>query len=526
MRPAITRAKVSLALLLACWGLTSAGCGSSSRHDEGNVENNTAPLPENVQRSWYVVEMQGSKVGFRCQTVCELQFPNERLRQIESIDELVIKRLGQETKQQIRAVALETLDGQVRSLEYEVQLGQTPQKTRASVQGDQLVLIRDEGGKPTTTTLPWSSDIRGYFAVQQSLQEKPMQPGEQRQLTAILPLLDHIATTTLVAGEYETIAEAADSEQLLKITETLTLPDGNTMQGTLWVDESGEVQKQAQEPLVVRLATREEALGAGDTEAIDLVADVLVPVDRPIPFHSMQRRIVYEVTLADGDPAKLFPASPAQQVESIDDHTARITVLSVSPDLAPGDKTPPTPADSAPSMWIESDHPAIVRFATKAATAPRTTWLKAKAIEDFVFGFVTEKGYSQAFSSAAEVLALREGDCTEHAVLLAALCRAKEIPCRVAMGLVYVPDRQAFAYHMWNEAWIDDQWIPLDATQGRGGVASDHLKLAHSSLDGPASYASFLPVLQVLGRLEIKIVETQLTDGDEEAEEKPAEVVE
>ena len=41
-------------------------------------------------------------------------------------------------------------------------------------------------------------------------------------------------------------------------------------------------------------------------------------------------------------------------------------------------------------------------------------------------------------ATAAEVARSREGDCTEHAVLLAALARARGIPARVAMGLVYV----------------------------------------------------------------------------------------
>ena len=36
------------------------------------------------------------------------------------------------------------------------------------------------------------------------------------------------------------------------------------------------------------------------------------------------------------------------------------------------------------------------------------------------------------------------GDCTEHAVLAAAMCRAVEVPSRVAIGLVYVEKESAF----------------------------------------------------------------------------------
>ena len=112
-------------------------------------------------------------------------------------------------------------------------------------------------------------------------------------------------------------------------------------------------------------------------------------------------------------------------------------------------------------------------------------------------------------STAAEVAEFREGDCTEHAVLLAALARARGIPARVAIGLVYQAPTQSFAYHMWNELWIGDRWLPLDATLGRGGIGAGHLKLTDSSLAGATAYSSFLPVGQVIGQLKIEVLEAE-----------------
>ena len=75
------------------------------------------------------------------------------------------------------------------------------------------------------------------------------------------------------------------------------------------------------------------------------------------------------------------------------------------------------------------------------------------------------------------------GDCTEHAVLLAALLKARMIPSRVCHGLVYVElggsaiNGQAedgmesaassdgqFGWHMWSQALINGHWHDLDAT--------------------------------------------------------------
>jgi transglutaminase/protease-like cytokinesis protein 3 len=119
------------------------------------------------------------------------------------------------------------------------------------------------------------------------------------------------------------------------------------------------------------------------------------------------------------------------------------------------------------------------------------------------------KNFSQAFATAAEVARSLEGDCTEHAVLLAALCRARKIPARVAFGLVYYPPQKGFAYHMWNEVWIADRWVPLDATLGLSGIGGDHIKLADSNLAGASAYSAMLPVIQVFGRLDLEVVQAE-----------------
>ncbi len=122
---------------------------------------------------------------------------------------------------------------------------------------------------------------------------------------------------------------------------------------------------------------------------------------------------------------------------------------------------------------------------------------------------VSEKNFSHGFATAAEVAQSREGDCTEHAVLLAALARACGIPSRVAIGLVYVDRSGGFGYHMWTEVYLDGQWIPLDGIMGTGGTSAAYLKLNDSSLDGASAYSSFLSVAQVLGQLKVSVLSAE-----------------
>jgi transglutaminase/protease-like cytokinesis protein 3 len=133
-------------------------------------------------------------------------------------------------------------------------------------------------------------------------------------------------------------------------------------------------------------------------------------------------------------------------------------------------------------------------------------------MEKYVDTALTKKDFSTALASAGEVARTLQGDCTEHAVLLAAMLRARNIPSKIAVGLIYVEPLSSFAGHMWTEALLGDRWVPLDATLGNGeaGIGAAHIKLAESSFadNGPAPTTSFLPLIRVLGRIELTVVET------------------
>jgi transglutaminase-like putative cysteine protease len=185
-----------------------------------------------------------------------------------------------------------------------------------------------------------------------------------------------------------------------------------------------------------------------------------------------------------------------------------VTVRAVRPETPLGSDFPPdeSPGDGdlAPGSLIQSDDPLVQELAASIAPDQSEPWPLAVALEQHVRQYVNNKSFSQAMASAADVVRSREGDCTEHAVLLAALCRARKIPARVAIGLIYSEPVEGFAFHMWTEAWIGDRWVPLDATLGLGGIGAAHLKVSHSRLDGADPFTQFLPVLQLIGNLRIE----------------------
>jgi hypothetical protein len=76
-----------------------------------------------------------------------------------------------------------------------------------------------------------------------------------------------------------------------------------------------------------------------------------------------------------------------------------------------------------------------------------------------------ESSFGRGFDIASRVATLKHGDCTEHAVLLAALLRASGYSARVIVGVAVIlsPDFAMAAGHAWVEAAEDGIWHRRDA---------------------------------------------------------------
>ncbi|MCK4593715.1 transglutaminase domain-containing protein, partial [bacterium] len=70
----------------------------------------------------------------------------------------------------------------------------------------------------------------------------------------------------------------------------------------------------------------------------------------------------------------------------------------------------------------------------------------------------------------------RRGDCTEHAALVADLCRRAGIPAITVIGLVSGVGGK-FYYHAWNEAYVDGLWRSSDAFLGQDAADAGRLVL-------------------------------------------------
>jgi hypothetical protein len=232
-------------------------------------------------------------------------------------------------------------------------------------------------------------------------------------------------------------------------------------------------------------------------EPMDAIGSLIVRSPVRIPDGYRHRTIRYVLSRADG----LAPdaVETAEQDVVRDGARAVVTVCQ-----ACGHESVPTPADIErflkPNAWVRSDD-AQIRHIARGATGGSNVHQSMISLTKFVA--LAMHGSNDFIGYADAVTALRtgSGDCTEFAVLLAALARARGIPARIAVGLAY-SDRfsgrkDVFSPHMWVQAWDGQRWTSYDAALE--GFDSMHIALGIGDGDPSSVSAQFaaLPRLRI-----------------------------
>ncbi len=497
--------------VVAVW----ASCFASSAWCVAPVfadEKPAADAPK-FEENWQVMYINQNRVGYGRSTVTREERDGHEQVSTYSEMSMVITRLGQTIKLKMMTKTDETSEGEIRGFSFELEAPPAiSQHTRGRIENDKLLVETETNGKVhKRDPQPWDSSIKSATYQDQLLKSKPMKPGEKRSFTAYVPELQATGTISLEAADYETVKLLGNkTAKLLRVTVRQSLIPSEVSQ--VYVDAAGESQKQTSQlaglPVAIYTVSKDEALKALSNAEVDLVVATLVKVP-PIANPRKTRRVVYRVTTPGEDPATKLHVGTGQSLERVSADTVDLTVQSIVPPAeAPQENPDPGKEFKSPSSFLQSDDELIVQDAREAVGDEKDPWKAAQLMEHWVYEKISKKNFSTLLATAAEVAKDLSGDCTEHSVLLAAMCRARGIPSRVAVGLVYAPGISGFGGHMWTEVFVNGAWIPLDATLGEGRVAAEHIKFADSSLadnSESAPMTAFLPLAGVLGKLKISV---------------------
>jgi hypothetical protein len=375
-----------------------------------------------------------------------------------------------------------------------------------------LTLDRTKPLKPA----PWNERALGVYRQQTIYKDRNVQPGDEFSYLSFEPTINLLVNTHVKVKDYEVVELGAGKPQrrLLRVdlqaekVQQLQLPPY-----VVWLDdEMNPVRSQFEVPglgkVLLHRTTRDIAVApAAGAPALDVGISHYIRLNQRIARPHETKAAVYRVTIKDEDnPAETFAQSTRQEITSVNGSTLELRVHGGVAEQA----KQPGPEYTESSYFINSDDQRVKTIANQAVGAESDPWRKARRIERWVHANMRIRAH-EALATADHVAKTLEGDCTEFAMLTAALCRAAGIPSRTATGLVYADVRQGpvFAFHMWTEVWIDGQWRALDATLGQGGIGAAHLKIADQSWHEERSLTPLLPVVRVLGKLSIEVVRAE-----------------
>ena len=466
------------------------------------------------EESWQVVYIANSRVGHGRSSSGRLKRNGREEVVTDSEIALVISRFGQTLKTKTVVKTQETPTGDLIGFQFEMQNPPAaPGSTTGRVVGDKLVITTETNGQPKTKEIPWDNSIKSPNYQDRLLRENPLKPGEERTFKSFDPQFGKVNTITLQAGGSELRDVKMLDGQLKKLLEvkvTQSLVPGISMYE--YLDEKGTPLKTSVSLLqmVTYTVAKQEALKTLSGAEVDLAVATLVKTGK-IDRSQQTRQVVYRVNVPGEDPETVVSTGPTQIISRVNPNTIDLTVRAISPpETEPQQTELPGKEFLSPNSYLQSDDKLVKKHAADAAGSETDPWKAAQLMEHWVWENLKKKNFSTLLASAAEVAKDLSGDCTEHAVLLAAMCRTRGIPSRVAVGLVYVPSLSAFGGHMWTEVFAKGMWIPLDATLGKGGIGADHIKFADSSFsdDGDSTpITAFLPMVSALGKMKIEVRE-------------------
>ncbi len=489
--------------------LFSVPLSASDKTASAGIEKDQSQEPR-----YMAIFLDGKKVGhsIRTRTVA-----GDR---VISTEEMIftVYRGPQETRMYTKETALETKDGKPLGFEMIQDTGGGPQKRSGVISPDGKMDITLELGKTSQT-------MQGMYPAGALMNEglrllqeaKGLTTGVEFEAVAFRP--DMLETTggiismTVKGGPMKEIDLLGQKVQALETTTAMRIPipfqnQVQTITTINYCDSDLEPLKIlvpfGDKTLELLACDRELALRPEDIFDFLSLMTITCPISLP-PLDTVAA-ITYDLAVLTSDKFYI-PPDDNQTIQRPAENRILLTVRPVVPPAEvpfPYTGTDPNILDALrPTEYLQSDDPKIQELARAAVGNATDAGKAVKQIEAFVKGYIKTRDFSIGYASALQVAESRQGDCSEHAVLTAALCRAAGIPARVVSGLVYTENlagqKNVFGGHAWTEAYIGGVWVGLDATRSPQGYGAGHITLAR----GSGNPTDFLNLVKVIGAFKI-----------------------
>ncbi len=470
-------------------------------------------IDDSIDAEYLAVFLEGKKVGYSVQK--RLVADGKVTTAIETA--ITVSRLSIPLTINVSESCIETTNGKPISFESVQELGAMTMKMAGTI---------DERGMVNVTTTSMGAQQKDSFAwpdgavmaegLRLMHEKKGLKEGSKYTVKIFDPSVMQVVEAQIEVGSKRNVDLLGRVVSLTEVTTTMNLPGAGAIVSTSYVDEDLRAQKTitpiAGMQIEMVACAKEFALGQNDV--LEIIEKLFVASPKPLDDIGSAKSITYHlVPTQDSD--LTIPVNDNQQVRRLPDGSVIVTVAPAAPPARA--RFPYAGRDKAileamkPTRFLQSDREEIIDLARRAVGRTKDAAEAVKRIESFVAKYIENRSLSVGYASAVEVAKSRQGDCSEFAVLTAAMCRAVGIPAQVATGIAYVGDfggYEGFGGHAWVQAYVGGErgnWIGLDAAfkgAGRGGYGPGHIALAV----GNGNPEGFFDLVSTMGQFKIEKV--------------------
>ena len=430
-----------------------------------------------ADRQWYTLTIDGNRVGYAW---------HDHDPQTDSdVTRIEVEQLRKRMTFEMRNAVIRSETGVPQRIDVESIMGTERNGWHGTLSTDARTLNVVVSAAAGARTFPVPADLVLPDRLSEAL--KPMWREGCRGID--VPYLEPTAAKPIDLRA-ELLPSPAAEPRVTQIRTSETIGHGNH-QEIIWIGADGRILHRERKFFGATLVW-DRCLHDCDSQVgkpFDLMSKLVMQSPYRIPKDALVGTIRYVISRVDGVAPQL-PATGEQTVAT-EGSTAILTVCAdcgVPEQLLESDRRRYLQSNA----WVQSDLPEIRDFANRHGHGRSQAQIMnnlVAAVRDHMTGPVDYLGYG----SAAEVLRTRSGDCTEFAVLLAALARARGIPTRVAYGLVYADrfsgKKDVFSPHAWVQVWTGTRWQSYDA--GLGEFDATHLALGLGDGDPRDAQAIF-----------------------------------
>lgn len=459
---------------------------------------------------WYEVFLAGSKVGYSHSTM-KLE-KNEVISKSNFV--MSVMRAGALIEIKSMESTRESLSGEIISFSGKMEMAGVPIIKNGRVEGNEIIVKEKQFFRENEMRFPLDPDGKMTWGLMRALRENNFMEKNRAFETKVYSADFGMASPTKAIiktmGETE-IFILGQNKKVFETEISMTTSVGKTKTQN-WLDKWGFSVKTKMQlgGLSIEIKQSNEYEAKKPHQSKEFLLDTLIYLEKEIPKNA--KHVQFKLELTHEKLSNHLYHNALQKVTKLNDKNLIVEIKAEKW----GDLTRKNERKlkigqefKTANLMIDSEDALIRQLAQNAGKGSKNIIELSEKLYLFVQRYLIHNNFKKGFATATETAKKREGDCTEHAVLLAAMGRSMGIPTRVASGIAYLKNfkgkKNVMGFHMWAEFYLKGKWMRLDSALGKIGTHADRITLSVSSLKQESLTQLGLGIAEMIGNLSIKI---------------------